>query len=381
MKNLLVLLVAFWNEGHGVTGGDQILLQVLKRLRPQFATVWCFTSLEGQAIFGTEVPRLTVRTPPRWLSTQHLLWSYLLRTLWACVAVFRARADTIYAGSDVLPDVLPAALYARTHQRVRWVQAVFHLLPDWRSRPGSRTATILASWAQRCSLHLARRANEIVVLNEGVRAELSERGFHQPITVQPGGSDLLDKAVATVRVLPPPHEGVFLGRLTPSKGIFDLPKIWRAVVDVLPGARLAIIGSGSDDTRQNLHVSIEASGLSRQVAVFGFLPDAEVLALLRTSCVFLSPSHEEGFGMAIAEAMACGVPVVAWDLPVYEGVYGDHLVRVRLGDVPAFAAAVLSLLKNPGDRERRARAARTFVRRYSWDAVAAGYGRVLGAPL
>jgi glycosyltransferase involved in cell wall biosynthesis len=87
--------------------------------------------------------------------------------------------------------------------------------------------------------------------------------------------------------------------------------------------------------------------------------------------VFVYPSLYEGFGLPVAEAMACGVPVVTSDRSSLPEVVGDSGVLVNPQHTQELAAAVVALL---GDGERRRELGRRAVRRaerYSWDTAAA----------
>ena len=104
----------------------------------------------------------------------------------------------------------------------------------------------------------------------------------------------------------------------------------------------------------------------------GAVPHAEVERLLERASVVVAPSEREGFGLAAAEAMAFGRPVVAaaggalLEL-VAEGETG-LLVPAR--DAPAMRAAIERLLADEDLRERLGRAARARAReRFGWDAV------------
>jgi glycosyltransferase involved in cell wall biosynthesis len=90
---------------------------------------------------------------------------------------------------------------------------------------------------------------------------------------------------------------------------------------------------------------------------------------MRRAAVFISCSYEEGWGISIAEALAMGLPCVAYDLPSHEEIFGDEIRRVRVGDKAAFAQAVKELLAQrctDDDRAARRRAAE----RHSLDACA-----------
>ena len=87
----------------------------------------------------------------------------------------------------------------------------------------------------------------------------------------------------------------------------------------------------------------------------GFVSDADSVGSWPARA-FLAPSYEEGWGISIAEAMATGLPVVAYRLPILDEVYGDPYTGVPLGSVPALADALTQFLL---DGEAAARAARS----------------------
>ena len=117
---------------------------------------------------------------------------------------------------------------------------------------------------------------------------------------------------------------------------------------------------------------IEEMGLSKNVRLLGAVTDAERNELLATAAVQLMPSRFEGFGLAAAEAMAAGVPLIAssvGSLPeVVDAPRGGVLVPAS--DPAALAAATLSLLDDSPRRESLSRTARESARRFSWESVA-----------
>ena len=104
---------------------------------------------------------------------------------------------------------------------------------------------------------------------------------------------------------------VFTGRLHPAKGLFDLVKAWEGVVEALPNARLWIVGEGP--LRDELYSYIR----ERQVHPFISMPGAfdDVDEVLAAADCFVLPSYEEGMSIALLEAMAAGLPVIASDIP------------------------------------------------------------------
>jgi glycosyltransferase involved in cell wall biosynthesis len=87
--------------------------------------------------------------------------------------------------------------------------------------------------------------------------------------------------------------------------------------------------------------------------------------------VFVFLSEYEGFGLTPLEALSAGVPIVVLDTPVAREIYGDAAWYVPGdSDVRGAAAAIRTLLDEPGTRARLLREAPGVLARYSWDTAA-----------
>ena len=89
--------------------------------------------------------------------------------------------------------------------------------------------------------------------------------------------------------------------------------------------------------------------------------------LLRESQIFVFPSGEEGWGIAIAEAMCAGLPCVTYDLPVYRDLFTGGRVAVPVGDVAALGATCAALLSDPDRLGRLADEAVVLSKEFTWD--------------
>jgi glycosyltransferase involved in cell wall biosynthesis len=140
---------------------------------------------------------------------------------------------------------------------------------------------------------------------------------------------------------------LFLGGLKPRKNLTFLLHAWREVATARPAATLVIAGDGP--LRGELGRQAEAMGLGPRVVFTGRVPERDKVAHYNLADVFLFPSTLEGFGFAAAEAMSCGLPVVASD----EGALPELVVDGRGGfacpggDRAAFVEATLRLLDQP----------------------------------
>jgi phosphatidylinositol alpha-mannosyltransferase len=112
---------------------------------------------------------------------------------------------------------------------------------------------------------------------------------------------------------------------------------------------------------------------SEGIDVLGFLPQEELTRELLRAKALVAPSiGMESFGMVLTRAFACGVPVVASDIPGYRAVMTDHTgVVFPAGDADALAEALGNLLEDePRRRELGEHARRIAVERYSWGLIA-----------
>jgi glycosyltransferase involved in cell wall biosynthesis len=244
---------------------------------------------------------------------------------------------------------------------------VFHIYPPWNQRPGNKFINWLGSRAQDFSLRLARSADGIVVINSEVRDIMKARGLAQSRVeiISPGIDFEQIEAIQPASDPKSIYDAIFIGRLKHSKGIFDLPLIWDHVAKLHPDARLAVIGGGSERIKSKMLEMIKAHGHEGRIELLGFLPTEQIYRLLKSAKLFVFPSHEEGFGIVVAEALATRLPVVTWDLPVFGELFGSVVTRVPRGNHAAFAREVESFLAHAYPEICRSNAA-TVAMQYGW---------------
>lgn len=130
----------------------------------------------------------------------------------------------------------------------------------------------------------------------------------------------------------------------------------------LPDAHLILVGEG--ELRDYLHNKVAELRLEKRVHFLGELEFQDVLALLQASDVFVFPSIYESMGMAVVEAMASGLPVVASNIPAMCEVLGDAGILVPSESAEEIARAVRQILDSSElasrMRERALERARVF---------------------
>ncbi|HEU4894609.1 MAG TPA: glycosyltransferase [Acidimicrobiia bacterium] len=182
----------------------------------------------------------------------------------------------------------------------------------------------------------ARQTNSAVAGIDPERVTVIPRGVPIPDleTPQPSRADL---------GLPDGPLVLNVGRQTAQKGHDDLVKAFSRVRERFP-AHLVILGREGDGSA-SLRAAIDDLGLAEAVTVVPF--SDRPFDYYRAADVFAFSSHMEGLGTAVLEAMAAGLPVVAYDIPPVREIAGDpdHATLVPLGDVAALADEIVTVIE------------------------------------
>jgi glycosyltransferase involved in cell wall biosynthesis len=251
----------------------------------------------------------------------------------------------------------------------------FFTHPEWhqRTKVAFFTSAIRTSAARAAAL-VAVSATTAALLGERVRPRA-------PVHVVPHGVDHARFRPDGPRL---EHAGVrapyvaFVGTLEPRKDVptliaaFDhVAAAWPELTLVLAGGR----GWGVDAVDR----AVAAARHRDRITGLGYLPEEDLPALLRGAAAVAYPSLEEGFGLPVLEALACGAPVVTTSGTVMEEVAGGAALLAPPGDVDELARALdAALAGGPAGDERR-RLGLEVAARYTWEASAAGHAEVYAA--
>jgi glycosyltransferase involved in cell wall biosynthesis len=155
---------------------------------------------------------------------------------------------------------------------------------------------------------------------------------------------------------------LMVSALIPSKRI----EVGVEAVSRVPGAHLVVAGDGPLRTRI---ASLASAALPGRFTRLSLSPDRMPI-LYQSADVFLHCSKDESFGSVFGEAMACGLPIVAHDMPRVRWIVGDEEFLVDTNDSAAIAAS-LECARGVDHGAQSQRVARA--RRLSWDTIAGEY--------
>ncbi|MFT5485888.1 MAG: glycosyltransferase involved in cell wall biosynthesis [Paracoccaceae bacterium] len=164
---------------------------------------------------------------------------------------------------------------------------------------------------------------------------------------------------------------LFLGRLNFKKGLDLLAPAFGQVLAAGHDAHLVIAGPDDDMAEKTRVWLADANALDRTTFT-GMITGDEKLSALVDASMFVLPSYSENFGIAVAEAMACGLPVVISDaVNIWPEVKSAEAGLVGPCDIEATARHMMHVLENPGRAAEMGAAGIRLVRdRYSWDGIA-----------
>lgn len=236
-----------------------------------------------------------------------------------------------------------------------------------------------ATWRYRL---LRRGINRIITVSEDGRRELSRMSGLpiEQISAIPNGIETDFFAPATDRVQirtalgVPVNEKVIIvvARLAPEKDLGTLLRAFSIVQRQLPAATLWIVGDGPE--RERLTALSHELGGASQIRFWGARSD--IRNLLQAADVFALTSLSEGLSIALIEAAACGLPIVATNVggnpQIVNAPVGGQLVEPR--NPEALAAALLAILNDDTGRQVLGKAARQHaVEKFSIRQMVDGY--------
>jgi glycosyltransferase involved in cell wall biosynthesis len=176
----------------------------------------------------------------------------------------------------------------------------------------------------------------------------------------------------------------FIGRLHPIKRLDLLAGAFTRLRRGGRSARLVI--AGPDETGVRRQIAPLLHEVSDAVCWAGAMDGDDKWSLLAASRVLVQCSDSESFGLSVAEALACGVPVVVTDRGAWAGVTAAGCGEVVAHDAAAIGDALERLLASPSAAREMGQRGRDWVRRtFGWDAqgraMAREYESIVGCPV
>jgi glycosyltransferase involved in cell wall biosynthesis len=218
---------------------------------------------------------------------------------------------------------------------------------------------LMTAWNERIERETLERVDAVFVENQWMLDACSRLAGSSRVHLAPPGVDTLVFRPASQR------RGEYIlsvGRFSdPRKNVRLLFQAYAQILATVPGAPDLVL-AGTAPSPEDCAFA-QALGVGNRLHIHERVNTERLVELYQQAAVFILASNEEGLGMVLLEAMACGIPVVSTDCggpstAIVEGVTG-HLTQV--GDSDALALAVGGVLAEPSLNARMGHAARQHV--------------------
>jgi glycosyltransferase involved in cell wall biosynthesis len=212
-----------------------------------------------------------------------------------------------------------------------------------------------------------RRVPFLTISPSSKRALMDEGIKEDQITIIPMGltvtlpSSLPDKAeIPTI---------IFLGRLSPVKGIEDAIKAFIKICESVSQAQMWIVGSGDQSFVEKLKKLVIELGVEKKVKFWGFVSESEKFQLLAQAHLLVVPSKNEGWGLIVPEAGRVGTPAIVYNVPGLRDVVidGRNGLVAELNSPENLAELAIKLLKDKSLYRKVAEGAEKISEQMNWD--------------
>lgn len=377
-------IISMATYGVGLSGGDRIWIELSKVLsRNHKLSIYCWE--EGLSIAKREGLN----------NVNFVLWSanitkklgffinYFARILIGILNALIINLNNedkkiIFSASEFWQDSIPAVILKLRYADSIWIAAWYQTAPnplkgfdESGQRGDKHYLKAFLYWFVQLPIKplITKFADYVIVNNENERTQFPVLEKKGRVMVILGGIDLdkINKYQKKHKETKKIYDGVFQGRFHPQKGVLELIDVWKIVTKSSPKAKLAMIGDGP--LMDEVKTKIKNEGLENNIELFGYVFDGQKkYKIFNSSKLVLHPAFYDSGGMASAEAMAFGIPVIGFNLQSYLSYYPKGMIKVPIGDINAFARKTVDLLDNAKIRNKIGKEGLSMLQQnWSWD--------------
>jgi len=338
------ILVIFPRSLTGFSGGEKRFLEISKRLK-------------NKNVHFKIIQKRPFRKFP--IS----LWGIGF-ILWAFFTGLRKKFDLIYCPHGQIWDVLPAYLISRVKNRpyIMIYHEVFYEREQKVITPNKILLYIRKLIFKRIGPLILKRSNGIIGINSlGIKEIKKLFNYKKLIGLVGNGIDY--EYLRQFENFNKEFDCSYLGRITEMKGIYD-------IIDIFSENRdLTCVLVGTVDKKMKSEYLKKLNELEN-IKIYEGLSDDEAYSMIAKSKIFIIPTKNEGWCISIAEAMALGLPIVAYNLPVFKDIFEDKINYISINDTKKFTEKIFELLENKKLSESYKKNGIEFIKKYNLKEIA-----------
>jgi glycosyltransferase involved in cell wall biosynthesis len=380
VKIALNALLLSQSPSYRSAGISQYIYELLSnlRLRPPEQLYEAFVTVDSGDLALSPTPNFHCTAVGRKFGKPSLriLWEQLVQPL----ALTRRPPDVLHA----LGYALPLAWRGRT--AITICDLSFARYPDLFNRSN---AIYLATIARLS----ARKATIVLTISESTRQDVIKLFGVSPervTTTYCGVSDRFQPAsdseidALRERAQLPSAFLLYLGTIEPRKNVAGLVRAYARYRQEASDPVPLVLAGGRGWKDREVFDLVDRLGLREWVHFPGYVPNEDLPAWYSAATAFVYPSRYEGFGLPVAEAMACGTPVITTTSSSLPEVVGDAGLLVGPNDEAALTSAIARVASDAELRRTLSLAGRKRVARFRWEQTAAEtagvYERLINSP-
>ncbi len=370
--------IIFIANGFGLSpvlsGGEVRLFNLLKYIKNYFIPVLITTSGGTTAIknylktvnFDIKTVKCSFILKKEFFSIQRLT-GYFISAFHTFLLLRKINFNAIYTSSDAICDILPA-FFIKIFKNKKWFVMLHHKYLSPFKRPGNFFKNLFLFFLQNFSFTLIAKKSDFVFIldteeGEQIKKTLIKKGFNGEFFKTRNGIDI-DNNILQKKFKKEKNMALYVGGLRPGKGLYDIIPVWEKVIDKNEDLKLYIIGMGSEKSMKYLKNEIKKKNLTQNIYMMGFIPDSKLKKFYEKSLVFFLPSHEEGWGISILEALKYKCIPVVYDLPAFK-IFKNHIISVPCFDVKIFSEKILNIFSG----KLKFKIKNNFLNSFAWDKI------------
>lgn len=283
------------------------------------------------------------------------------------LSILKSKFDAVYSISSVLDLMLFPYILKKFDSDILRIAVFDNIVPI--IDPGNRFIRLLAWMFFQISLLLLKDADLIFTGSGDLENFLIGKGIKRHKVVEHGQAVRNEMILSAKKNSKYGSDALFTGRINETKGIYEMLDVLNIVKGKYPDFQLALIGEGGTNIMRQYKEKIKNMGLEENIKFLGYVSENIKFEIIKSSKVFwfLSVSESESWGVALLEAVCCGKPAFAYNLPAYNFYKNNEVFIFKIHDYKSVAAKVIEVFdRKEFDNQR----GRLLLGKYSWENIA-----------